>query len=170
MSEQIDYSHPRKQEIIAQIEGIPREQFRKNEKEKWLVFKQVMSKLFNKGGELGTEYAESHVRIQQSEVLKNLQEAAKIAAEKGNIDAEIRVKNQKEVKKFNQNIDDIFANDGLPASAKMLKLAKLLENNPGIENQIEKVKNMIEQLSQAKGFKIELLDALESGNETNFEI
>lgn len=66
------------------------------------------------------------------------------------------MKKQKEVQEFNKAVDDIYADDGLPESAKKLKFAKLLENNPGIEKQVERINTIIEKLSYNKGMVFEV--------------
>jgi hypothetical protein len=58
--------------------------------------------------------------------------------------------NQKVIRDFNKNIDNIYADDGLPESAKIIKMAKLLEKNPEVPNKIDGA--------------IKLLKTLESNN------
>ena len=65
------------------------------------------------------------------------------------------------VEKFNKNIDDIFKEDGLPDSAKMLKLAKLIAENPDIVEQLDKVNGIIEKLGWERGTRIGILDSSE---------
>ena len=141
---------------IGDVAGTPRDKSAKKEAGKWERFKSFFGKKLRKGVDLGESYASGEVSKKQSEVRKNLEQAAKLAAERKNIQAEEQLKKQKEVQEFSKSVDNIFADDGLPIHAKKLKLAKLIDNNPGIEKQIHKINAMIEKLSYDKGLVFEL--------------
>ena len=88
--------------------------------------------------ELSCEYTEAKVEKERSEARKVAEEAAEIAAKRDLI-------RQKSAKEFGIVIDDIFADDGLPLSAKALKLSKLMEENHGVLAQLEKAEKIIEK-------------------------
>ena len=60
------------------------------------------------------------------------------------------------MKNFNLEVDAIFMEDGLPEAAKMLKLAKLLEANPDIAEQIDKVSGILEKLCLTRGTRVKI--------------
>jgi hypothetical protein len=152
---------------IGDVGGFPRSPDSKKENEKWKLFKFFLGKKIKKGAELGESFVVANVSKRQSEVRKNLEEAARINAERKNIEAEERLKKQKEVQEFSKTVDDIFANDGQPSAAKKLKLAKLINNNPEIESQINKINDLIDRLSYTKGTVFELQESSIAGGESS---
>ncbi|MHC4144561.1 MAG: hypothetical protein ACYSUD_07250 [Planctomycetota bacterium] len=77
-------------------------------------------------------------------------EAQKIAEEAAEIAARRSLLRQKEVEAFATIIDDIFTPDALPPAAKVLKLAKLMENNPQIVGQMEKAREVLAKVCPEK--------------------
>ncbi len=78
---------------------------------------------------------------------------AKVQKEKSEaqkIEAQTNIARQKEVKEFNKAINEIFAEDGLPRAAKALKLAKVIEKNPFVVEQIKVVKEIIKSVELNK--------------------
>ena len=100
---------------------------------------------------LAEAYAEAKVEREKGEAYRIAEQTAKISARKDLL-------KQQEVKEFNSIIDEIFKSDGLPPAAKMLKLAKLVENNPQIMIQINKVKELFEKLHLEKSMDIEFMN------------
>jgi len=110
---------------------------------RWERFKSWMSRMLpwlesSKG--LATAYA-------KAKVAKERNEAGEIAA-KRDLEREMhRILDQKEIREFNVAVDDICAKDGLSPGAKMLKLAKLIEKNRQVVAQLDKAKQIAEELA-----------------------
>lgn len=134
---------------IVKVEGTPNLPDRPKEPTRWQSFKCWLFPHLKRSEELGEAYAEAKVERERSEARKTAEEAAEIAARKD-------VLRQEEVKQFNDIINDIFADDGLPPGAKAFKLAKLIEKNPQIGAQLEKVKGIIGELSLKRGLNIDV--------------
>ena len=139
---------------IVKVEGRPNLPTRPKEQTRWQRFKAALFPHLRKSKELAEAYTKAKVEKERSEARKTAEEAAEIAAKKDLL-------KQKGAKAFNAVIDDIFADDSLPAGAKALKLAKLMEENPEVAAQLDKVKGIIETLALQKGLKMEIVD--ESG-------
>jgi len=139
---------------IVKVEGRPKSLQRLAEQTLWGRFKAFVFPWLRRSKDLGEAYAEAKIAREENEARKIAEQAAEIAARKD-------VTRQKEVQTFNAIIDDIFAYDTLPPGAKALKLAKLMEKNPQVAKQLEKVKDIIENLALKKGLNLEVVD--ESG-------
>lgn len=136
---------------LVKIEGRPNSPERTKERTRWQRFKFWLFPHLKKSRELAEAYAEAKVEKEKSEARKTTEEAAEIAARKD-------ITRQKEVREFNIIIDDIFKDDTLPPGAKALKLAKLIEKNPQVAKQLQRVKDIIENLALKKGFNIGVVD------------
>jgi len=86
----------------------------------------------------------------EARVEKERSEACKIAEQANEIVVRSDLIKQNETIVFNSIVNDIFANDGLPPAGKILKLAKLMENNPGIEDRLEDANKIFEKLCLEK--------------------
>lgn len=106
-------------------------------------FVQFFVPRLKKQEELGLAYEEAKVRKLQAEAEKITQEAAKLAVEKD-------IAKQQEMKDFCANLDEIF-DPTAPERINILKLAKLMETNPELATQIEKVNQLMERLEKEKG-------------------
>ena len=85
------------------------------------IYPRIFSRLllyFKKSKKLTKEYAEAKIKQEQNIAKK--------------IEAQTNLLKIKEIKDFNNIINDIFSDDGLPEIAKALKLAKIIENNNNI--------------------------------------
>ena len=109
-------------------------------------FKQFFLPRLRKQEELALAYEEAVVRKTEAESEKLVEEAAKLAAEAD-------VAKQQELAAFCENVDTIFMTTGRPEAA-MLKLAKLLETNPEIAAQLDKVNAIMGRLAQTKNCQI----------------
>ncbi len=105
----------------------------------WQKVKNALILHLKHGRHLAEAYAEATVQKEYSEAHKIAEEAAEIAARKDLI-------KQEEVKEFASIVDNIFAADGLPQTAKALKLAKLMQNNPQVAVQLANAKEIFERL------------------------
>jgi hypothetical protein len=145
---------------IARFEGGPAEAVTLAERTRWQRFLAAIWPFTRKGGawaryggELGKAYVEAEVQLKQNEATRLAAEAAEIAAR-----ADVN-RNESGVL-FNQQVDNIFADDNLPEAVKVLKLAKLLETNPDLLAQLEKVREIMESLRLTRGTSVEISAAL----------
>ena len=106
-------------------------------------FVQFFVPRLKKQEELGLAYEEAKVRKLQAEAEKITQEAATLAVEKD-------IAKQQEMTDFCANLDEIF-DPTAPERINILKLAKLMETNPELATQIEKVNQLMERLEKEKG-------------------
>jgi len=136
---------------IVKVEGRPNLPEQPEERTRWECFKSWLFPHMRKSKELAQAYTEAKVAKEENEALKIAEEAAEIAARKD-------LTKQQEASEFNKLIDDIFADDGLLPGVKALKMAKLMEKNPKIATQLDKVKDIIEKLALKKGLNIEVED------------
>jgi hypothetical protein len=117
-------------------------------KSRWHKLKALLFPCLKNNKRLAEKYAEAKVEWEKSEAHRIAEQAAEISARKDLL-------KQEEVKEFSKIIDEIFKADGLPPAAKMLKLTKLMENNPQIMTQINKVEELFEKLHLEKFMDIE---------------
>jgi len=104
---------------------------------------------------LGVAYAKAKVARENNT-------AEEIAARK-DFEGELRrVLDQREIKEFNANVDDILSEDGLSSGGKMLKLAKLVEKNQGVLEELAKTKEIAIELGLKTCLNDQIL--LESAN------
>jgi len=137
---------------IVRFEVRPKKFVCPNELSRWQRFKRFVFPWLRKGKDFGQEYARARFAKEQNEAEKLAREASEIAAR---TDTE----RQRTVREFSKNVDAIFADDGLPEEAKMLKLAKLMGENPELEAQVETVRHLLDRLHDERGVSIQVLDA-----------
>jgi hypothetical protein len=150
-----------KESVIVEANGNPNAPDRLGESNLWARFKLFLFKRLPKGDDLIEAYTTAERRIRESEARKNVQKATELAAEAD-------LKRQQATKEFQDNVDRVFSDDGLPPAAKKLKLAKLIESNPDLEKQLDKVEKIIERLS-TKGGIIQIVQDPQALPETNGE-
>ena len=118
---------------------------------RWQRLKATLFPYLKRSRELAYAYTEAKVEKERGEARKVTGEADEIAARKD-------LTRQKEVKEFNRSVDDIFKNDGLASGAKVLKLAKLIEKNPQVVEQLEIAEEVIGMLALKKSINIEVVE------------
>ena len=141
---------------IVKFEGRPNEPTHSGEKSRWAKFKRLIWPFAKRGGEwakygagLGTAFAEA-------EVAKKENEAAKLAAEAADTAAAADLKRAEKVKVVNDEIERIFTDPDVPNEAKTLQLANLLQDNPELAQQVERVGELINQLRLKRNVHVEL--------------
>lgn len=137
------------------------ERYRK--RTRWQRFKDALSPHLSGSKELAYAYTKAKVEKELSEALRIAEEAAEIAAKKDLI-------RQKGVKEFGAVIDDIFAVDSLPPGAKALKLAKLIQENPQVLEQLKIAGKVIEKFSLNNNHKNKLMVESQSYIMDNFVV
>lgn len=121
------------------------------EEKRWRQFRAWMFPHLKKSEKLAEAYAEAKVEKEKSQARKVMEEAAEIAAKS-------ELARQKALKEFGAMVDDVFADDKIPETVRALKLAKLIEKNPEVAAQLEKVKEIIEKLASTRGLSVEAVD------------
>ena len=91
----------------------------------WLYFKLCYSERLIK------EYFEAKIKQEQNIAKK--------------IEAQTNILKIKEAKEFNNIINEIFSNNDIPDIAKAFKIAKILESNPKLLEEFQKVQEIFEQ-------------------------
>jgi len=132
---------------LVEVDGAPNEAIRPGEPSRWECFKKFVSPWLRKGSDLADRYGEAKLLQEKSKAAKTMQEAAQIAVK-------TELQRLENIKVFNTILDAIFADDGLPGEAKLLKLEKLSSEDPEFAAQVEKVKYTLETLWLKKGVSI----------------
>lgn len=130
---------------IRQIHGTPVKSTAK-ESSLFEAFKEFFLPRLKQQEEIAIAYEVASVKKLDAEGEKIIQEAAKLSAEKD-------IARQQELKAFCENVDNFFSADD-PPHVMMLKFAKLIEVNPEIAVQLEKVNKLIGQLAATKSLQI----------------
>ena len=128
---------------------------RSRKQTRWQRFKAALFPYLRRSKELAYAYTEAQIEKERNEARKIAEEAAEIAAQNDLI-------RQKSAKEFGAVINDIFADDSLPPSAKTFKLAKLIEANPEIVVQLERAEKVVEKLSLNINHENKLVDKPQS--------
>jgi hypothetical protein len=135
---------------IQRYEGIPNKRGRRGEAKRWSRFREWFISRFRRGDDLADDYVAAKVNEAQAEADIKREKVAEIAARTD------LLKN-KGVEKFCDIVDQ-----SLPSIDKdladALKLAKLLEANPAIAEQIGKIGNLVENLKEKRKVRIEPLE------------
>ena len=108
---------------------------------RWQRVKASLLPYLRKSKKLAMAYTESQVEKAQNE-------ARMISEQADEIESRKCLTQQEEVKEFCCTVDSIFADDGLPPVVKALKLAKLMEKNPRLLSQLEKVRDVLDKMSR----------------------
>lgn len=141
---------------IVRIEGVPKsDEEGKISRRELLSFKAICDLLGRKleeGGQLGECYLRAKVAQEENAAKKTAEEAAEIAARRDEISANADVKRQESVSKFVDNIKSIA---DLPLPQQILGLAKLMEENPEVELQLQKIDSLLKVLRLTRGLVLE---------------
>lgn len=165
MNEQ--YQDPaEKKPRICKVAGVPErdEEGRLTRRElfAWEQFCRLFGEKFKKTVELGEAYAEAKVAQEANAARKTAEEAAEIAARKRQINAETQIKKDKsalEAEKARQEtvktvIEDVDRILHLLPEGQGIAMAKLLMENPDIQDQLDKIVAAIEKLHQLKSLTL----------------
>lgn len=134
-------------EVTHKVEAIPKDP-RKKENQFFEAFKKIFIPRLKKQEGLALSYERAKLRKIRGEGEAKVEEAAKIASE-------IDQMKQKELKEFCEIIDSHFAEMD-PSLSVHIKMAKLLQTNPQIVKQLEKVQGMLGALNLEKGAVISI--------------
>jgi hypothetical protein len=143
------------EESILEFAGIPNEPNKADESNRWQKFLGWFSwigntgRLLKKGVGLARLATESHSN-------KNNAQAAEFAAKAAESAARADQTRQQTVTVVNDEIERIFTNPDTPDLAKHLQFAKLIEANPAIADQLDRVSEIYQRLRLIHGTTIEI--------------
>lgn len=137
---------------IIKFQGGPNKPDGPGEPKRWRRFKEFVFPWLKKGSDLGDAYATAKTAQEKNKADHIAQQAAETAAKSD-------VARQHAVKLFGENVDAIFQDDDLPDAAKNLKLMKLIESNPDLMKQWEKLQALLGHLHVNRGVSIEPLES-----------
>lgn len=146
-------------EAICKVEGVPRtdgEPISRREILSWQWFCQLIGLKVKQGSELGEEFLRAKVAQETNAAKKTAEEAAEIAARREECVAATDLKRQEAGEQFISNLKSLSE---LPPLQQTLALAKILQDNPEIASQLEKIEVTMERLRLLRGVKIELAPA-----------
>ncbi len=95
------------------------------------------------GKHLAEAYTRARVAREEGEARKAAEEAMRIAVRAD-------LEKQEDLKKFVAAVDEIFQHPGAVPEATLLKLAKLIENNPGVPAQVGKAQLLLRSLASTE--------------------
>jgi hypothetical protein len=132
---------------IQKFEGTPNKRGRRGEYKRWRRFLDWFAARFEKGDSLADVYLEAKASEAQAEAEIKRERAAEIAAKTDLL-------RNKAVRQFCDLVDAQFSADD-PNLARNLKLAKLIEANPALREQLHLVAELREKLERKKGTRVE---------------
>ncbi len=142
---------------IARVEGAPRLPHAEGETTTWQAFKSWFWRKLGWADESSEAYAEARVARERSEAARIASEAAEIAARAEETKAQAGLTRQHLAKQFSENLDAIFADDGLSQTAKVLKLAKVMADDPTLLDRAADIQRRMEELRIQRGVRIAIL-------------
>ena len=134
--------------VVHDVKGTPQRSTKK-ESTRFRAFLAFFVPRLKKQEELAIAFEEATVRKLDAEGEKLLQEAAKLAVEKD-------IARQQELRLFQENVERTFSADDRPEVV-MLKMAKLLQSNPDIAAQLNKVNGVLERLASNRNCQVTFL-------------
>jgi len=146
-----------KEQAIVNVKGTPKtDSDGKISRRELHVFTTICELLKNKlrdAGKLGEEYVRAKVAKETSTARKIASEAAESAARREESEAETDLIRQQAAEKFIENVRQLSNLDPIQQA---LALAKIIEENPDIATQLDRIQNMLERLEQTRGALVEL--------------
>ena len=106
-------------------------------------FKKLFLPLLKKSDHLLTDYSQAKVKTEQNSAEIKIEEAIQLSAKRNLV-------RQEELKLFCEIVSEHFSDADTNAIIN-LKMAKLLETNPDIERQIDKVNTLISKIEKLNG-------------------
>lgn len=119
------------------------------------LFKRFWHWLFprlERGADMAEAFGDAEVAQRDASARRTAEEAAEIAAKREISEAKAGLQRQLDVKQFIENIDAIESLDSI--AGQTLAFAKLLEQNPGIMDQVELIESMVARLGYERGLMI----------------
>lgn len=107
---------------------------------RWGRFKHWLFPHLREGKQLAEAYTRARVAREEGEARKIAEEATRIAVKTD-------LEKQEDLKEFGAAVNEIFQNPALGHEARVLKLAKMIENNPEILGHVDKAQLLLRSLS-----------------------
>jgi hypothetical protein len=107
---------------------------------RWERLKHWLFPHLREGKQLAEAYTRARVAREEGEARKIAEEAIRIAVKAD-------LEKQEDLKEFGAAVDEIFRNRALGHEARVLKLAKLIENNPEILGHVDKAQLLLRSLA-----------------------
>lgn len=118
---------------------------------RWDGFKSWLGPVLKVGESLAKRFARARVSKENNQAKRIAAEACEIAARTELLQAQVRIAKQDELSK---NIDNLDAMSKLPPAQQVFAMAKMIEQDPAILEQVEKVQSLLGELSLVKGLSI----------------
>jgi hypothetical protein len=119
------------------------------ERLKWVKRGLKSSKIISKSQEIGEKYIEADLASKDSDNAVKFQQAAKLAAEARQIDANTCSKKNEDFEQFEENLQKV-KNENDPIIQRLL-MAKLLASNPELKQELEYCNSRIEHFRDMGG-------------------
>ncbi len=145
-----------KEQVIANVQGVPKsDEDGRISRRELLTFTAVCELLGRKlreSGELGEEFVRAKVAQEANAAKKTAAEAAELASRREEHEANADLIRQQAAAKFIENLQQL---SDLGPSQQALALAKILEQNPEITEQLCKIENLVDKLRLTRGVIVE---------------
>ena len=140
---------------VTRVDGTPRDpQISRRELLSFNAIAQIIGKKVTEGAELGEEYLRAKVAQESNSAEKIAAEAAEIASKQDLNEANADVAKQEALGKFISNLKQM---GDLNPVQQTLALAKMIEDEPGLIEQIEKIESLLHSLRVVHGTTVGLL-------------
>ncbi len=146
--------HNKTKNEIVRAGAFPKEASLPNENKILAKFKKLISRTFSWGKDLTQEYSEGKVLEQTGKGEISVRRAAEIAATTDRTESETQVLNQEIISKRLDNIDHAFGKRKDSPEAERFRLAALLDGDPELIDQVQKVQDKLDKLFINKNVRI----------------
>lgn len=156
-------------DAIAKVEGAPRKSDGPVSRRDMLSFHGLAALLSRKlleGGELAEEYLRSKVAQESNAAAKTAAEAAELSSRKEENEAKADLTRQQAVGSFVENLKNISELDPV---AQTLAVAKLIVENPELNEQLERIDDILTKLRLTKGVIIQTANEKRIGEASDNE-
>lgn len=147
---------PEKDQAIVNVEGVPKHgengEITRRELLTFSAVCELVGRKFREAGELGEEYVRAKVVQETNSARKTAEDAAEAVSRREQNEANADLLRQQAAAKFIENLHDLA---GLGPLQQTLAMAKILEKNPDITEQLDRVHSLIELLGVTRGVVVE---------------
>lgn len=144
------------EQAIVNLQGVPKTDVEGSITRRELISFSAVCKLVGRklsdAGALTEEYVRAKVAQESNAAKKSAEEAAELASRREENEAKADLIRQQATGTF---LDNLKAIAELPPMEQALALAKIMESNPKIAQQLERIELLVTQLSLKDGVKIE---------------
>lgn len=138
-------------QAIVKVEGAPKstnEPLTRRDLLNFQAVREIIGQKLREGGELAEEYVRSRVAQETNAAAKSAAEAAELAAQKEEKEANADLTRQQAVEKFIENLESISK---LESNAQVLAITKLILENPELSEQLERIEEVVSRLKLVHG-------------------